>query len=428
LDLQKQKNLQSKVKLNLKYIVLLLLLASSQVFGQDSEEKKIKIEASGFIKSDIYFDSRQNVEALEGLLHLFPKDVNYDENGKDINAKNSVGIVDISSRLRGKISGPDVFGAKVSGLVEVDFTGITGGFSTSRIRLRHAYSKLNWKKTEVLLGQEWHPMFVKEVYPSVMSLNTGIPFQPFNRSPMLQVSHELSKFKIIGAVISQADYVNSGPDGKSAKYLKNSNIPNLHLQIQFRPGNFLFGAAIDYKCIQPRISVDTALTGGLNYLTNEKLNSYAGMAYFKYQKHKFLVKGKAIYGQNLSENIMPGGYGVSNINSVTGFEEYTPFNHVYTWANVVYGDQTKFGLFVGYTKNLGARDPIAGKTYGLALDIDYFYRITPTISHKIKNFLLAVELECTVAAYGDEANKYGEFTKSHEVSNTRVLFSLFHFF
>jgi hypothetical protein len=416
------------VKLNLRYIILLLLLASSQVFGQESEEKKIKIEASGFIKSDIYFDSRQNVEALEGLLHLFPKDVNYDENGNDVNAKSSVGIVDISSRIRGKISGPDVFGAKLSGLLEVDFTGVTGGFSTSRVRLRHAYSKLTWDKTEILLGQEWHPMFVKEVYPSVMSLNTGIPFQPFNRSPQFLISHKLGKFKIIGAAISQADYVNSGPDGKSSKYLKNSNIPNLHLQVQFRPGNFLFGMAIDYKCIQPRISVDTALTGGLNYLTDEKLNSYAGMVYFKYQKSKFLIKSKAIYGQNLSEYIMPGGYGVSKIDPLTGIEEYSPFNHMYTWANIVYGDQTKVGLFGGYTKNLGATDVLVGDTYGMALNLDYVYRITPTVSHKIKNFLLAVELEYTVAAYGDDVNKYGEFTKSHEVSNTRILFSAFHFF
>jgi len=166
----------------------------------------------------------------------------------------------------------------------------------------------------------------------------------------------------------------------------------------------------------------------LNYLTDKKLNSYAGMAYFKYQKSKFLVKGKAIYGQNLSENIMPGGYGVSQIDPLTGIEEYSPFNHMYTWANIVYGDQTKFGLFGGYSKNMGANDIIVGDTYGMALNVDYFYRIAPTISHKIKNFLLAMELEYTVAAYGDEMDKYNKFTKSHEVSNTRILFSVFHFF
>lgn len=415
------------MKIKITYILLLLIFAVGQVFAQETEEKKMKIDVSGFIKSDIYYDSRQNVEALEGLLHLFPKDVNYDTNGKDINAKSSVGIVDISSRIRGKISGPDIFGAKLTGLLEVDFTGITGGVSSSRVRLRHAYSKLNWEKTEILLGQDWHPMFVKEVYPSVMSLNTGIPFQPFNRSPMLLISHKMGNLKIIGAAIYQADYLSRGPDGKSAKYLKNSNIPNLHLQLQYNIGSLLLGVAGDYKSIQPRLTT-TSLINGDVAVTNEKLNSYAWMGYFKFNKSKLTIKGKAIYGQNLCESIMPGGYGVSNIDSTYGFEKYTPFNHIYTWANVIYGDQTKIGIFGGYTKNLGANDPIVGSTYGMALDIDYLYRITPTISHKIKNFMIALELEYTVAAYGDVANKYGEFTKSHEVSNTRVLFSVFHFF
>lgn len=409
------------------YIIALFTLVLSQLFAQDAEEKKIKFEVSGFIKSDIYYDSRQNVDALDGLLHLYPKDIARDSAGNDINAKSSVGIVDISSRLRGKVSGPDVFGAKLSGLVEIDFTGITDGVYSSRVRLRHAYSKLDWEKTEILFGQDWHPMFVKEVFPSVMSLNTGIPFQPFNRSPMLLISHKLGNLKIIGAAISQADYLSRGPDGKSAKYLKNSNIPNLHLQLQYHVGSVLFGVAADYKSILPRLTTSSLVNDDV-FVTDEKLNSYAWMGFFKYQKSKLEVKAKAIYGQNLCESIMPGGYGVSSLDSLTGYEKYTPINHFYTWANVIYGDQTKFGLFGGYTKNLGANDPIVSDTYGMALNIDYIYRITPTISHKIKNFMLALELEYTVAAYGDDFNDYGEITNSHEVSNTRILFSVFHFF
>ena len=420
------------------YLVILLVFSINILFAQETEEKpasadrKIKFEPSGFIKSDVFFDTRQNVEVLEDLLLIFPKDEELDENGEDINAHGSLGIVDISTRVRGKVTGPDVFGAKLTGLIEVDWTGITGSYFTSRVRLRHAYSKLNWEKTEVLLGREWHPMFVKEVFPSVMSLNTGIPFQPFNRSPMLQVSQELGKFKIIGAAISQSDYVSSGPDGKSAQYIKNANIPNLHIQLQYKPGNFLFGAAVDYKSIMPRLKTESLINIDPTYdslfITDEKVNSISYMGYFKYKKSKWEVKGKAIYGQNLSESVMPGGYGVSSLDSITGREKYTPYNHLYTWANIIYGDKTKFGLFGGYTKNLGAVDPIVGDTYGMALNVDYFYRITPTVSHKIKNFMLAVELEYTVAAYGDIANEYGEFTESHEVSNTRLMFTVFHFF
>jgi len=409
-------------------IVSYILLLTIPLFAQDANEKRVKFNLSGFVKSDIFFDSRQNVEALEGLLLIFPKDIDLDENGRDINKNSSLGIVDISSRVRGKITGPDVLGAKLTGLVEVDWTGIAGKSTTSRVRLRHAYSKLSWEKTEILFGREWHPMFVKEVYPSVMSLNTGIPFQPFNRSPMLQISQRIGKLKLIGAAISQSDYLSSGPDGKSNQYIQNSNIPNLHLQLQYKPGNFLLGAALDYKSIMPRLSTESLINEDAFFVTDEKVNTYALMGFFKYQSQKLELKAKAIYGQNLSESIMPGGYGVSVLDSITGFEEYTPFNHVYTWGNIIYGDKTKFGLFAGYTKNLGAKNPIVGDIYGMALDIDYIYRIAPNISHTLNKLMLAVELEYTVAAYGDDADNYMNYTASHEVSNTRLMFSVFHFF
>ena len=410
------------------YLTFILILLTQFLVAQEQTEKKIDVKFSGFIKSDVFYDSRQNVEALEGLLLILPKDVELDENGNDINDQSTLGIVDISTRGRGNITGPDVLGAKLTGLVDVDWTGIAGNSATSRVRVRHAYSKLNWDKTELLIGREWHPMFVKDCYPSVMSLNTGIPFQPFNRSPMIQVAHELGKFKIIGAAISQSDYVSSGPDGKSSKYIKNANVPNLHVQLQFRPGNFLLGAAIDYKSIMPRISTESLINEDSVFITDEKVNSLAYMGYFKYKKSKLEIKAKAIYGQNLSESVMPGGYGVSVLDSITGYEQYTPFNHLYTWGNIIYGNQTKFALFAGYTKNMGAVDPIVGDTYGMLLNLDYVYRIAPSVSHKIKNFMMAVELEYTVAAYGDLQNKYGEYTTSHVVSNTRVMFSLFHFF
>jgi len=418
------------MKFYLAGIIIVLSFFANHAFAQEPEEKKIDLKLSGFIRSDFYYDSRQNVEALEGLLHIYPKDLNLDPNGNDLNAESTVGLVDIASRITGTITGPDVFGAKLLGYLEVDFTGGIDG-STNRVRLRNAYSKLSWEKTDVLIGRDWHPMFTKEVFPSVLSINTGLPFNAFNRSPMLFVSHKLGKFKIIGAAIYQSDYANTGPDGKSVKYIKNSGIPNLHLQLQFNPGDFLVGMAVDYKSIQPRTMVDTSITSGVFYATDSKINSIAYMGFFKYQQPKLVVKGKAVYGQNLSESIMLGGYGVSSIDSLTGIEEYTPFNHLYLWTNVVYGDKFKVGIFGGYTKNLGANDVLLDKTrnYGMALNIAYLYRIAPTITYRIKNFQVGLELEYTVAAYGtNDLADYGKVKNTHEVNNKRILFSVSHYF
>jgi hypothetical protein len=157
----------------------------------------------------------------------------------------------------------------------------------------------------------------------------------------------------------------------------------------------------------------------------------AYMGFFKYQKPNFVIKSKAVYGQNLSENIMPGGYGVTSIDSLTGAESYSPFNHLYLWANVVYGNQFKVGLFGGYIKNLGANANLLDKkrNYGMALDVDYFYRIAPALMYRIKNFQLGFEFEYTVAAYGtNDLMDYGKVKNTHEVNNKRILFSVSHYF
>lgn len=418
------------MKIISNFLLIFFVFFIHILYAQEAEEKKIDFTLSGFIRSDFYYDSRQNVEALEGLLHIYPKDLSLDANGRDLNAKSSVGLVDIASRITGSITGPDVFGAKLLGYLEVDFTGGIDG-STARVRLRNAYSKLTWENSEVLIGRDWHPMFTKEVFPSVIAINTGIPFNAFNRSPMLFASHKMGQFKIIGAAIYQSDYASQGPDGKSVKYIKNSGIPNLHVQLQFNSDDFLFGIAADYKSIQPRILVDTSLTSGINYVADSKVNSMAYMGFFKYQKPNFVIKSKAVYGQNLSENIMPGGYGVTSIDSLTGAESYSPFNHLYLWANVVYGNQFKVGLFGGYIKNLGANANLLDKkrNYGMALDVDYFYRIAPALMYRIKNFQLGFEFEYTVAAYGtNDLMDYGKVKNTHEVNNKRILFSVSHYF
>ena len=66
--------------------------------------------------------------------------------------------------------------------IEAEFFG-TSDADLNGFRLRHGYLKLDWPHSELMVGQFWHPMFVTESFPDVVSFNTGAPFQPFNRSP-----------------------------------------------------------------------------------------------------------------------------------------------------------------------------------------------------------------------------------------------------
>ena len=138
----------------------------------------------GFVRSDWYYNSRQNVEALDGLFNIFPKPgvVNV-ITGEDTNATPASEMLSVASRLGFDFTGTAILGAKSSAKIECDFAGITSSYYL--IRIRQAYMKLNWEKTELLVGQTWHPMFVN-LQPITPALSVGTPFQPFNRSPQIR--------------------------------------------------------------------------------------------------------------------------------------------------------------------------------------------------------------------------------------------------
>lgn len=150
---------------------------------------------------------------------------------EDINAHGSFNQYAMSARLTLKATGPDIFHAKASAMIEGDFTGASN-LENNSFRLRHAYLKLKWSHASVLAGQYWHPINIPEMIPNVLSLNTGAPFHPFSRQPQIRIDASRGKINIMLAITSQRDYMNSGPAGASSVYLRNSAIPNLHTQVQ----------------------------------------------------------------------------------------------------------------------------------------------------------------------------------------------------
>lgn len=410
---------------SLRHTILLLLmpLAFQNLIAQDgAKDNPWGISFQGFIKSDVWYDSRQIVGARDDLFLLYPKAPERDRNGVDINDIHSYNFSAITSRLSGIIKGPDAFGAKSTAFMEGDFSGWSNP-DISGFRLRHAYVKLQWEHSQVLFGHYWHPLFVPEVFPSVLSLNTGAPFQPFIRSPQLQFTYQAGSMKFILAALSQLDYMNDGPDGPSAKYLRQSGVPNLHMQVQYLKGNLTGGAAIDYKSILPKRLSDSL------EISYNKVPGWSYMGYAKFHKAPLLLKAKVIYGQNLTEHLLLGGYAIKSYDTLHGMASYTPSQHLFYWANILYSFSSKFdaGVFAGYSQNLGTVDPQTGVFYGRGSNIDYAYRIAPIIIFKSGKVQLMTELEYTVAAYGIP-EKSGKVRDSKETGNVRLQVTAFHFF
>ena len=338
-------------------LIALVVLMPMVSFAQD---KKFGIEFHGFVKNDIFWDSRQSVAVREGHFYLYPKNESLDINGNDINATPSFNILSIQTRLKGVITGPDAFGAKTSAIIEGAFFGHTNA-DINGFRLRHALVKLNWTNTELLVGQYWHSMFITECFPGTVSFNTGAPFQPFTRNPQIRLTQKMGDLKIKIAAISQRDFVSTGPDGASSLYLRNSVLPEMNMTVQYNKKNengneFLIGAGVDYKMLTPRLMTDSV------YSTNETVNSLSTMAFLKVKIPALTIKMEGVYGQDMYNMTMIGGYAVTNITDpLKNYLEYTPLSTLSLWTDIhTNGKKIQAGLFAGYSQNLGCGEDLVG--------------------------------------------------------------------
>lgn len=408
------------------FICLLFILLYSISFAQQ-EKQTFGISFSGYVKAEMLYDTRQSVSLREGHFLLYPANELLDVGKNDINAKSTLNIMAIQTRLTGKLTGPEAFGAKTSGVVEGEFFG-TSDADVNGFRLRHAFVKLDWENTSLLVGQYWNPMFVTEMFPGVIAVSTGAPFQPFSRNPQIRLTHSIGNFRIIAVAASQRDFQSYGPDaaGKSALgtvYLRNSVLPNMHLQFQYKAGENLFGVGGDYKILTPR------LVSSKNYQTDETVNSFSAIGYVKLDLSPVTLKLEGVLGENLADQMMIGGYAIKSTDAVTGIDTYISTKIFSFWGEISAGKEIEYALFAGYEKNLGTSDNITGTYYGRGADIDNLLRIAPRIQWNSGKARISTEVEYTAAAYGtaNNSNK-AKVENTKTISVLRFQLAVFYFF
>ncbi len=362
------------------------------------------IKFAGFVRNDLFLDSRQTESIREGSVSLWPKDVSKDASGADINAAPNFNMLGINSRLGGTITGPDAWGAKTSGLLEMEFFGSSSA-DVGVVRLRHAWMKLDWAKTQLAFGQFWHPLFVPECFPGVANFNTGILFQPFNRSPQVRLTNKIgTDTYLILAAIAERDFVSNGPaPGTASDFQRNGVVPGLHAQLQYKSAKAVFGVAADYKMLKPRLSIGAAST--LKKVT-ETVGGMSLMAYLKLVGKSVTFKAEGLLGQNMTDQVMLGGY--LAYGSATA-ETYKSTKTNSFWFELMSNNKTVApGLFVGYTKNGGA-DAGAIGAYGRGIGvsgrgIDNIFRVSPRIDFIAGKFKITPEVEYTQAGWGAMGN------------------------
>lgn len=395
------------MKKQLSVLLIALMGLTYYGYGQDKPEQKFGITWGGFVKADYMADTRQNVTSREGHFLLFPSAENI-VGGKDLNGVANFNILAVQSRLTGKISGPDFFGMKTSGVIEADFFGNsgTGLDDVNGFRLRHAYVKLSNDKVEILMGQYWHPMFVTAVFPGTYSFNTGVPFQPFSRNPQFRITTK-GKVQFIGVLFSERDFASRGPAGTISTYVRNAFLPQLHTQLQFVGKESLGGIGVNLKTLRMTLADNT-------------VSNTSFISYFKTKMGKTTFKLEGIYGENMSDILAISGIAEAAGGGYTSNRTFT------VWGELSGGDEhSEWGIFSGYTKNNGFKEATVGPIWGLAPTMDNVFRIAPRYGWKSGKMTIGLEVEYTTALYGTlAANKMDIDTAGKKsVGNLRTALS-----
>ena len=426
----------------MKKITLSLMAALVAVSGmaQIKLGKDVNLKIYGHVRTDIFYNSRDNVQSVDGLFYSYPKDEVLDHNGNDINGGDNSNMYTVYSRMGFDFAGPMIGKAKTSAKIEFDFRG-NGNDNLSALRLRHAYFNFDWGKNKVLVGQTSHPFF-GEVSPQILNLNTGSPFQPFGRAPQIRYRHNSGALQLQAAAVWQSQFKSHGPtadDGtgkgnaRNQYPHKNSNIPELALGIDYKANGWIVGVGIDMLSIVPRTkatvpdllssSTENATT---TYKVDERLTTVSYEAHVKYQKDKLFFAAKSTLGSNFTHTSMLGGYAVKSQDITTGEREYTPFRNSSNWINIIYGKKWKPGIFIGYIKNLGTADDMemgANKAiYGTGTDIDQLFSGTFELTYNIPHWKIGAEYNYTSAWYGT-TQKDGKVKDTHAVGNNRLVLS-----
>jgi len=433
-----------------KLFFLLLFIISQISYGQDAKPKETTVEFYGFVRFESFFDSYKGLNAANEQFFIVPLYAGVDANGKHINQTPTYNFSSMATRVGVRISGPVILNAKTSANIETDFAGDLGN-NPAMFRVRQANAVFTWTKSSLLVGQTWHPFWSGKVFPTVGGLNTGAPFQPFNRSPQIRFDYKPNaKFILSAALVSEFQYKSYGftkidaMDPKAMSYAdksecfnRNAGIPEMIANVELNSGGFTLGAGSSLKYIKP-----TLYTIGLDtkkYISEELLQSLSFVGYTQYVKKMFTIRAKAVLGQNMTHLNIPGGYGVKSVDKTTGAMTYTPYNSLTSFINAVYGKKYQVGIFGGYMKNLGTADALYNfgsstapsvVTPGLLPNVASIYRVAPHFALNVSKLRLVLEYELTSAKYGTGNINIndGLYTTGIDVTDHRVQLMLMYSF
>ena len=384
-----------------KYIAILFLAVTGLV--AHAQETPAKFKLYGFIRNYAVADTRAVNAGTEDLYFYMPKAVSMTD-GFDENAGFNWRFVSLTTRLGLDVSGYKFGNLGVSGKVEADFYNLSG--SVAILRLRQAFMKLTWDESPVTLtiGQAWHPMAAD--MPHMNNLETGAPFNPFNRSPQLTADVKLGdNLTFTASLLYLNHYLPTGPGNKSKDYYK-YGLPEFYLGVSYRSAKFLGRVGVDMVNIRPyRTITDWRVQdgGGKTIQVKSLLTTFSPFLFAQYTNGLFQLRAKTILAQAGEHMNLLSGYGVHSFNQ-DGTITYTPMQDWASFVSFSYGKKFQVMAMLGYMKQLGTTKDLADNRLWLNTSADtkiqQAFRATPTVAWNLGKFTVSLEYNLTAAEFG----------------------------
>jgi len=393
--------------------------------------KDFRFKILGSVNFQSFYDSHQFIGFTHDAVVYFPRPKNCDDRGLDISKKDQFSMLGISYNSKIMFLGPDVWGAKTGGRLDLSIGGLS--LDVIFLRMKNGFVDFKWKKTKLRIGHYYHPLALGKTYPTTVSGSEGIGYDPFRKAALMRVKHKIDRFELIMAL---AKIYSSLPSLWSTT-------PDLFFQINVEQNKNLFGVGINFHIETPRLVTEEF------YKTTEQVKGMCPFLFAHIKRKPFRVKMRLSYSENGAPFFIMEAYAVKFRNPETDERVYTNLRALSFWIEFIYKKENKRviepALFIGISKNLGARDRIV-KSYtddsgsiipllfvpGAITFADYMFVIAPRVRIRIKNFVIGAEIEYSRGGFArdftdpnwrDDFDNYGRVVNPTPSSNTRFVFT-----
>lgn len=394
-------------------VFILAALTAGMASGAEKKDSRVQFKFGGRLDAQVFTDTYASKASYNGIFYYFPLAPEYNKYGDDIRRESSLRFGVANTRLSGTVTAADILGATARAFVETDFLGSGNVFGV--LRLRHAYISLDWKRSQLLIGQTNNLAVPEEIFPNTVAHGCGTPINPLSRIPQIRFTQRFGDIvRLTGALGMYA-----GAEGEAQSY---GMIPDIALRLTVgNPKGSMIGFGGGFKSIRPR------------NLTADSVRTFKRMAAFNASMFGLCTFGGghrlsafAMWGQDLSTLNMLGGYGPRLRDTAAGDQDYgyTATQAVAVWLNYEGKEMKRWqpGFFVGWTKNLGTGKEI-DLTKAAIPDkgIDWYFRLSPRLWYNYWKLSFGLEYMYSLASWGREFDSHYRPTERYaDTQNHRV--------